>query len=146
MLIDEVKQTITVVKIGMTRDFIIPEEICEQEEISKTQIPGFYRNKRVIGLSNILSELLNNYSNQKLIWICTSRNQTLVYSTCKEVRDQDMKELRKWGLTQQPLTRSIKKGIIFEEAMEQFCEKKLAKNTMITYVADVVADTTLFQM
>ena len=114
--------------MGMTRDYIILEEICEQTEIPKMQIPAFYRNKRVIGISNILSELLNNYSNKKSVWIYNSRNQALIYSTCKEVRDHDMEELRKWGLTllrpeEQPLTRSISKGIISEEDMDQFCEK-----------------------
>ena len=94
-LFNEIKQTINVVKMGMTRDYIIPEEIYEQDEIPKTQIPGFYRNKRVIGISNILSELLNNYSNKKPVWIYNSRNQALIYSTCKEVRDRDMEELRK---------------------------------------------------
>ena len=42
ILFDEIKQTITIVKIGMTRDYSIPEEICEQEEITKNQIPDFY--------------------------------------------------------------------------------------------------------
>ena len=65
ILFDEIKQTINVVKMGMTRDYIIPEEICEQTEIPKMQIPTFYHNKRVIGISNILSELLNNYLNKK---------------------------------------------------------------------------------
>ena len=51
---DEVKLPIQVVKIGMTRDMIIPEDIIPQPEIPRIEIPNFYANKRIIGLSTII--------------------------------------------------------------------------------------------
>lgn len=144
----KIKHTITVVKIGMTRDYIIPEEICEQEEITKNQIPDFYRNKRVIGLTSILTELANNYINQNPVWIYYSRNQLLVYSTCKNIRENNREEIRKWVIMilkpeELPVTRSITKGVILKK-LQNNSVNKLAKDTMTTYAADVVEDTTLF--
>ncbi|KAG5571898.1 hypothetical protein H5410_061664 [Solanum commersonii] len=37
-----------VIKIGLTKDMIIPEDIGQQEEICKIEIPSFYANKRII--------------------------------------------------------------------------------------------------
>ena len=45
------------VKIGLTKDMIIPEEIEKQNEIPKVEIPNFYANKRIIGIAMIIQEL-----------------------------------------------------------------------------------------
>ena len=50
ILFDEIKPTIQVVKMGLTREMIIPEDISAQPEIPKVEIPKFYANKRTIGL------------------------------------------------------------------------------------------------
>ncbi|KAG5568404.1 hypothetical protein H5410_064585 [Solanum commersonii] len=47
---------------------IIPEDIGQQEEICKIEIPSFYANKRIIGISTIIQELANNYLNENAIW------------------------------------------------------------------------------
>ncbi|WMV14265.1 hypothetical protein MTR67_007650, partial [Solanum verrucosum] len=39
---------------GLTKDMIIPEDIGQQEEICKIEIPSFYANKRIIGISTII--------------------------------------------------------------------------------------------
>ena len=44
---------IQIIKIGLTREMIIPEDIGQQPEIPKVEIPSFYANKRIIGLSTI---------------------------------------------------------------------------------------------
>ena len=49
ILYEEIKSPIQVVKIGLTRDMIIPEEKEKQIEIPKIEIPNFYANKRIIG-------------------------------------------------------------------------------------------------
>lgn len=54
ILYDEIKPVIQVLKIGLTRDLIIPEEIEPQPEIPKVEILSFYANKRVIGISTII--------------------------------------------------------------------------------------------
>ena len=63
ILYNEIKPIIQVVKIGLTRDMIIPEEIGAQPEIPEVEIPTFYANKRLIGLQVIIQELANNYTN-----------------------------------------------------------------------------------
>ncbi|KAG5581304.1 hypothetical protein H5410_051931 [Solanum commersonii] len=47
---------------------IIPEDIGQQEEICKMEIPSFYANKIIIGISTIIQELANNYLNGNAIW------------------------------------------------------------------------------
>ena len=47
---------------------IIPEDIGHQNEIPKIEIPNFYANKRIIGISTIIQELANNYLNENAIW------------------------------------------------------------------------------
>ena len=42
---------------------IIPEDIMQQPEIPRIEIPDFYANKRLIGLATIIQELTNNYTN-----------------------------------------------------------------------------------
>ena len=58
ILYGEIKSPIQVVKIGLTRDMIIPEEIEKQIEIPKIEIPNFYVNKRIIGIATIIKELV----------------------------------------------------------------------------------------
>ena len=94
ILYEEIKPIIQVIKIGLTREMLIPERIEEQEEIEKINIPDFYANKRIIGISTILNELANNYLNQNAIWSYYSREQTMIYSNCREIREADMEELR----------------------------------------------------
>lgn len=81
------------VKIGLTRDMIIPEEIEQQPEIPKIEIPSFYANKRIIGISTIIQELANNYLQGNAIWSYYSRDQLMVYSNSKEIRKGDMDEV-----------------------------------------------------
>ncbi|WMV45278.1 hypothetical protein MTR67_038663 [Solanum verrucosum] len=54
ILYEEIKPPIQVIKIGLTKDMIIPEDIGQQEEICKMEIPNFYANKRIIGISTII--------------------------------------------------------------------------------------------
>ncbi|KAG5620828.1 hypothetical protein H5410_006046, partial [Solanum commersonii] len=67
ILYEEIKPPIQVIKIGLTKDMIIPEDIEQQEEICKIEIPSFYANKRIIGISTIIQELANNYLNENAI-------------------------------------------------------------------------------
>jgi len=57
------------IQLQLTREMLIPERIEEQEEIEKINIPDFYANKRIIGISTILNELANNYLNLNVILI-----------------------------------------------------------------------------
>ncbi|XP_075096252.1 uncharacterized protein LOC107809276 [Nicotiana tabacum] len=75
ILYDEIKPIIQVIKIGLTRDMIIPEEIEQQSEIQKMEIPSFYANKRIIGIATIIQELANNYLQGNAIWSYYSRDQ-----------------------------------------------------------------------
>ncbi|WMV41360.1 hypothetical protein MTR67_034745 [Solanum verrucosum] len=52
---------------GLTKDMIILEDIRQPEEICKIEIPGFYDNKKIIGISTIIHELANNYLNGNTI-------------------------------------------------------------------------------
>ena len=67
ILYEEIKPPIQVVKIGLTKDMIISEDIEQQPEIQKSEIPNFYANKRIIGISTIIQELANNYLNENTI-------------------------------------------------------------------------------
>ncbi|KAG5579510.1 hypothetical protein H5410_050137 [Solanum commersonii] len=67
ILYEKIKPPIQVIKIGLTKDMIIPEDIGQQEEICKIEIPNFYANKRIIGISTIIQELANNYLNGNAI-------------------------------------------------------------------------------
>ncbi|KAG5576500.1 hypothetical protein H5410_056634 [Solanum commersonii] len=99
ILYDEIKPIIQVIKIGLTREMIIPEKIEKQDEIQKIEIPAFYARKRVIGLATILNELATNYLNQNTIWSYYAREQTMIYSNCRETRLADMEEIRTWVLS-----------------------------------------------
>ncbi|WMV08750.1 hypothetical protein MTR67_002135 [Solanum verrucosum] len=127
ILYDEIKPIIQVIKIGLTREMIIPEKIEEQEEIQKVEIPAFYAEKRIIGITTILNELTSNYLNNNSIWSYYSREQTMIYSNCREFRAADMEELRQWALSllkpeQQPTTRAIRKDFISSEIMTRYCK------------------------
>ncbi|KAG5627477.1 hypothetical protein H5410_012695 [Solanum commersonii] len=67
ILYEEIKPPIQVIKTRLTKDMIIPEDIGQQEEIRKIEIPNFYANKRIIGISTIIQELANNYLNENAI-------------------------------------------------------------------------------
>ncbi|KAK4706716.1 hypothetical protein R3W88_033728 [Solanum pinnatisectum] len=117
ILYDEIKPVIQVIKIGLTRDMLIPEKIEKQNEISVVDIPDFYANKRVIGIATILTELANNYLNNNTIWSYYSRDNTMIYSNCRETREGDMEEIRQWILSllkpeNIPTTRAIRKNFI----------------------------------
>ncbi|KAG5592074.1 hypothetical protein H5410_042588 [Solanum commersonii] len=80
------KTSIQVVKIGLTKDMIIPEDIGQQSEIQKIEIPSFYANKRIIGISTIIQELANNYLNGNAIWSYYARDRLMIYSNSRELR------------------------------------------------------------
>nr|XP_016447323.1 PREDICTED: uncharacterized protein LOC107772337 [Nicotiana tabacum] len=127
ILYDEIKPIIQVVKIGLTRDMIIPEEIEQQPEIPKIEIPGFYANKRIIGIATIIQELANNYLQENAIWSYYSRDQLMIYANSRELRQGDMDEVQKWILSLlkpeiQPTTRALKKGFISNELLTRYCK------------------------
>ncbi|KAG5632066.1 hypothetical protein H5410_003783, partial [Solanum commersonii] len=94
ILYEEIKPPIQVVKIGLTKDMIIPEDIGHQPEIQKNEIPSFYANKRIIGISTIIQELANNYLNGNAIWSYYARDQLMIYSNSRELRKADMDEVQ----------------------------------------------------
>ncbi|KAK4707032.1 hypothetical protein R3W88_033419 [Solanum pinnatisectum] len=111
----------------MTKDYIIPEEITAQPVIQRAELPDFYANKRIIGLSTILTELSNVYDETNYIWKYCSRNHLLIYSTAKELRPMDKLEVKNWALTllrpeQEPITKAIRKGFISEDSLDQYCK------------------------
>ena len=127
ILFDEIKPIIQVIKIGLTRDMIIPEDIGIQQEIQKIEIPEFYANKRVIGIATILNELTNNYLNGNSVWSYYVREQVMIYSNSEEIREQDMEEIHQWILSllkpeQKPTTRALRKGFISEELLTRYCK------------------------
>ncbi|KAK4724029.1 hypothetical protein R3W88_026808 [Solanum pinnatisectum] len=106
----------------MTKDYIILEEITKQPIIQRTELPDFYANKRIIGLSTILTELANVYEETSYIWKYCSRNHLLIYSTAKELRPMDKLEVKNWALSllkpeQEPTTKAIRKGFISEDSL-----------------------------
>ncbi|KAG5605888.1 hypothetical protein H5410_027380 [Solanum commersonii] len=112
ILYDEIKPIIQVIKIGLTREMIIPEKIEKQKEIQKIEIPEFYAREIVIGLATILNELATNYLSGNAVWSYYAREQTMIYSNCRETRPADMEEIRQWVLSllkpeQKSTTRAI---------------------------------------
>ncbi|WMV18806.1 hypothetical protein MTR67_012191 [Solanum verrucosum] len=115
------------VKIGLTKDMIIPEDIGQQLEIQKTEIPNFYANKRIIGISTIIQELENNYLNGNAIWSYYARDQLMIYSNSRELRKADMDEVQRWILSllkpeERPTTRALKEGFISAELLTRYCK------------------------
>ena len=96
---DEIKPVIQVVKIGLTRNMIIPKDIMQQPEIPRIEIPDFYANKRLIGLATIIQELANNYPNGNPICSYYSRDHQMIYWNSKELRQADMEDVRQWIMT-----------------------------------------------
>ncbi|KAG5581051.1 hypothetical protein H5410_051678 [Solanum commersonii] len=74
---------------------IISEDIGQQPEIQKSEIPNFYANKRIIGISTIIQELANNYLNGNAIWSYYARDQLMIYSNSRELRKADMDEVQR---------------------------------------------------
>ncbi|KAG5594443.1 hypothetical protein H5410_035675 [Solanum commersonii] len=113
ILYKEIKPPIQVIKIGLTKDMIIPDDIGQQEKIQKIEILGFYANKRIIGISTIIQELANNYLNSNAIWSYYSRDQLMIYSNSRELKRADMDEVQRWILSllkpvERPSTRALK--------------------------------------
>jgi len=122
ILHEEIKPPLQVVKIGLTKEMIIPEDIGEQPEI-----PNFYANKRIIGISTIIQELANNYLNGNAIWSYYSRDQLMIYANSRELRKSDMDEVQKWILSllkpeERPTTRALKAGFISPELLTRYCK------------------------
>ncbi|KAG5615973.1 hypothetical protein H5410_015797 [Solanum commersonii] len=116
-----------VIKIGLTKDMIIPEDIVQQEKICKIEIPSFYANKRIIGISTIIQELANNYLNENAIWSYYSRDQLMIYSNSREPQRADMDEVQRWILSllkleERPTTRALKAGFISTELLTRYCK------------------------
>ncbi|WMV58434.1 hypothetical protein MTR67_051819 [Solanum verrucosum] len=127
ILYEEVKPPIQVIKIGLTKDMIIPEDIGQQEEICKIEIPSFYANKRTIGISTIIQKLANNYLNGNAIWSYYARDQLMIYFNSRELRKADMDEVQRWILSllkpeERPTTRALKEGFISAELLTRYCK------------------------
>ncbi|KAG5579785.1 hypothetical protein H5410_050412 [Solanum commersonii] len=127
ILYEEIKPPIQVIKIGLTKDMIIPEDFGQQEEICKMEIPSFYANKRIIGISTIIQELANNYLNENVIWSYYARDQLMIYSNLRELRKADMDEVKRWILSllkpkERPTTRTLKVGFISTELLTRYCK------------------------
>ncbi|WMV45575.1 hypothetical protein MTR67_038960 [Solanum verrucosum] len=106
---------------------IIPEDIGEQLETQKVEIPNFYANKRIIGISTIIQELANNYLNGNAIWSYYSRDQLMSYANSRELRKSDMDEVQKWMLLllkpeERPTTRALKARFISSELLTRYCK------------------------
>ncbi|KAG5596249.1 hypothetical protein H5410_037481 [Solanum commersonii] len=100
ILYEEIKTPIQVVKIGLTKDMIKAEDIRQQLEIQKIEIPSFYANKRIIGISTIIQE---------------------------ELKKADMDEVQIWILSlfkpeERPTTRALKTGFISAELLTRYCK------------------------
>ncbi|WMV29692.1 hypothetical protein MTR67_023077, partial [Solanum verrucosum] len=110
---------------GLTKYMIIPE-ICKIK-ICKIEIPSFYANKKIIGISTIIQELANNYLNGNAIWSYYARDQLVIYSNSRELRKADMDEVQRWILSllkpeERPTTRALKVGFISTELLTRYCK------------------------
>ncbi|WMV49753.1 hypothetical protein MTR67_043138 [Solanum verrucosum] len=113
--------------VGLTKDMIIPEDIEQQPEIQKSEIPNFYANKRIIGKSTIIQELANNYLNGNAIWSYYARDQLMINSNSNELRKTDMDEVQRWILSlfkpeERPTTRALKVGFVSAELLTRYCK------------------------
>ncbi|KAG5610216.1 hypothetical protein H5410_021497 [Solanum commersonii] len=111
ILYEEIKPPIQVVKIGLTKDMIIPEDIGQQSEIQKIEIP----------------KLANNYLNGHAIWSYYARDQLMIYSNSRELRKSDMDEVQRWILSLlkpkgRPTTRALKEGFNFGRIINQILQ------------------------
>ncbi|WMV46241.1 hypothetical protein MTR67_039626 [Solanum verrucosum] len=112
---------------GLTKDMIIPEDIKQQPEIQKSEIPNFYANKRIIGISIIIQELSNNYLNINDIWSYYARDQLMIYSNSRELRKADIDEVQRWILLllkpeERPTTRALKVAFISAGLLTRYCK------------------------
>ncbi|KAG5616303.1 hypothetical protein H5410_016127 [Solanum commersonii] len=96
---------------------IIPEDIGQQEEIQKIEIPSFYANKRIIGISTTIQELANNYLNENAIWSYYSRDHLMIYLNSRELKRTDMDEPE-----ERPTTRALKARFISPELLTRYCK------------------------
>lgn len=124
---DQIKPPIHVVKIGLTRDMIIPEAPVSQQTLPVEDLPKMMQQKRVVNLKIIYEELYKIFTSENPIWKYYSKDQTLIYSMAKIKRDGDLDEVRNWLETivrpdEQPKTRAIKKDFISEEAKPFMCK------------------------
>ncbi|KAG5631679.1 hypothetical protein H5410_003396 [Solanum commersonii] len=110
---------------------IIPEDIGQQKEICKIEIPSFYANKRIIGISTIIQELANNYLNGNAIWSYYARDQLMIYSNSRELRKADMDEVRDgfYHYLSQLLTRYCK--LIGHKYPDHMCSKCNGEDNII---------------
>ncbi|KAG5631599.1 hypothetical protein H5410_003316 [Solanum commersonii] len=113
ILYEEIKPPIQVVKIGLTKDMIIPK-------ISNDKT-------RIIGISTIIQELANNYLNGNAIWSYYARDQLMIYSNSRELKKADMDEVQRWILSllkpeERPMTRALKAGFISTELLTRYCK------------------------
>jgi len=74
-----------------------------------------------------LNELTTNYLNGNSVWSYYAREQTMIYSNSREIREADMEEIRQWILSllkpeQQPTTRAIRRNFISPEIMTNYCK------------------------
>ncbi|KAG5576247.1 hypothetical protein H5410_056381, partial [Solanum commersonii] len=102
-------------------------EILYEEIKPPIQIPSFYANKRIIGISTIIQELANNYLNRNAICSYYSRDQLMIYSNLRELRRTDMDEVQRWILSllkskERPTTRTLKAGFISPELITRYCK------------------------
>ncbi|KAG5605139.1 hypothetical protein H5410_026631 [Solanum commersonii] len=106
---------------------IILEDRVEQREIPKIEIPSFYVNKRIIGVSTIIQELANNSLNGYAIWSYYFRDQLMIYANSRELRRSDMDEVQKRILSllkpeEKPTTRALNAGFISSELLTKYCK------------------------
>ncbi|KAG5606754.1 hypothetical protein H5410_028246 [Solanum commersonii] len=127
ILYEEIKPPIQVVRIGLTKDMIIPKDIEQQVKIQKIEIPSFYPNNRIIAIATIIQELTNNYLNENAIWSYYARDQLMINSNSRELRKADMDEVQRWILSllkleERPTTRALKVGFILAELLTRYCK------------------------
>ena len=65
--------------------------------------------------------------NENTIWIYYNRDQTIIYSNCRDIREADMEDLRQWILSllrpeTMPTTRAIRKNFISSNLMTRYCK------------------------
>lgn len=127
ILYDEIKSVIQVVKLGLTKNMILPDDIVIQPEIPMIEIPNFYANKRIIEISTIIQELADNYLNGNAIWSYYARDQLMIYSNSRNVREADMEEVQQWILSllrpeEKPTTRALKNEFISQNLLTRYCK------------------------
>ncbi|KAG5631094.1 hypothetical protein H5410_002811 [Solanum commersonii] len=94
---------------------------------TKIEIPSFYANKRIIGISTIIQELANNYLTGNAIWSYYSRDQLMIYSNSRELRKTALDEIQRWILSllkpqERPTTRALRAEFISSELLTRYCK------------------------